>query len=262
MESELNWSNLTLDEISRMLYASTKEEALLLLRYLRHDTRRGVQQLAAQYHKRLEKEQKERERLHKLWQYERDLCEQGYRFIGGIDEAGRGPLAGPVVAACVILPPETELIGLNDSKQVSAQERSRLAELIKEKAAAWGVGVAGREEIDSINILQAAKKAMCEAVHKCSPQPDYLLIDALTLPVEISQRAVIHGDALSASIAAASIIAKTYRDALMEAMDVLYPAYGFKEHKGYGTAKHVEALAQFGPCPIHRRSFIQNIAGV
>ncbi|MDX9873078.1 MAG: ribonuclease HII, partial [Clostridia bacterium] len=251
---ELNWSNLTLDEINRMLYASTEEEAAMLLRQLAGDTRKGVRQLVTQYQKRLDREQAERERLRQLWQYERELAQAGYRFIGGIDEAGRGPLAGPVVAACVILPLETELVGLNDSKQVSAKERAVLAEVIKEKAVAWSVGVCDHQEIDRINILQATKKAMLDAVEKLSHPPDYLLIDALELSCAIPQQAVIHGDALSASIAAASIIAKTYRDGLMEMMDVLYPAYGFKEHKGYGTSRHLEALLEFGPCPIHRHT--------
>jgi ribonuclease HII len=242
-----------------MLYASNEGEAQKIIQQMQQDKRKGTQIIIAKYKKWLEKEHKEKERIHKLWQFERKLKPAGYKFIGGIDEVGRGPLAGPVVAACVILPLELELPGLNDSKQIVAKERTILSEIIKRKAVAWGIGVVDHQEIDRINILQATKKAMVEAVKLIGHQPDYLLIDALKIPVDIPQEAVVHGDTLSASIAAASIVAKTYRDSLMEMMDVLYPEYGFKEHKGYGTARHREAIARYGSCPIHRMSFLQNI---
>lgn len=259
MEKEYEWSALSLDEFRRILYASNEEEALMIIRKMQQDERKGMQLIIAQYQKWLEKERAEKERIQKLWQQERRLRTEGYRLIGGIDEVGRGPLAGPVVAACVILPAEIELPGLNDSKQVAAQERTILSEIIKKKALAWGIGVIDHEEIDNINILQATKKAMLAAVRNMVYRPDYLLIDALEIPVAIPQEAIIHGDSISASIAAASIVAKTYRDSLMEMMDILYPEYGFKEHKGYGTAIHIEALARYGPCPIHRKSFLKNI---
>lgn len=206
-----------------------------------------------------EKQAAEQERLHKLWKWERNLWAAGYRRIAGVDEAGRGPLAGPVVAASVILPLEVDIPGLNDSKKLSPKKRAALAETIKQQALAWGVGVVDQSEIDRINILQASKKAMVEAVRQMGMQPDFLLIDALTVALDIPQAGVVHGDALSASIAAASIIAKTYRDALMEMMDKLYPEYGFKDHKGYGTPRHLEALRRCGPCPVHRVTFISKI---
>lgn len=199
----------------------------------------------------------EESRLQRLWEKESSLQESGYAMIAGIDEVGRGPLAGPVVAACVVLPPKTYLPGLNDSKKVAPALRYKLAELIKDHAVAWGIGLVGHEEIDRINILQATKKAMVKAVDNTSQRPDYLLIDALAIPVPILQEAVVHGDSLCASIASASIIAKTYRDDLMIAMDDLYPQYGFKENKGYGTPRHLEALRIYGPCPIHRMSFLR-----
>ncbi|PKM89836.1 MAG: ribonuclease HII [Firmicutes bacterium HGW-Firmicutes-12] len=259
MERENNWSNITLEEIRSILYASNEGEAQKIIVQMQQDKRKGTQIIIAQYKKWLEKEHIEKERIHKLWQLERNLKTAGFKFIAGIDEVGRGPLAGPVVAACVILPHELELPGLNDSKQIVAKERKILSEIIKRKAVAWGIGVVDHQEVDRINILQATKKAMVEAVKLIGQQPDYLLIDALKIPVAIPQDAVVHGDTLSASIAAASIVAKTYRDSLMEMMDVLYPEYGFKEHKGYGTARHREALVRYGSCPIHRTSFLQNI---
>lgn len=259
MEQDYIITELGLDEFRRLLFAANEAEALLMIEKMKLDQRKGMQLIIAQYQKWLAKERAEKERMQALWQHEQRLYKTGYTMIAGIDEVGRGPLAGPVVAACVILPKEAELPGLNDSKQVPAQERTILAGIIKKKAIAWGIGVVDHQDIDQINILQATKKAMLEAVRKMVYQPDYLLIDALKLPVDIPQEALIHGDSLSASIAAASIVAKTYRDSLMEMMDVLYPEYGFKEHKGYGTALHVEALARYGPCPIHRRSFLKNL---
>jgi len=206
--------------------------------------------------RKIEKEEAERERLAAMWERERRLWADGYTCIAGIDEAGRGPLAGPVVAACVILPSDIYLPGLNDSKKVAPHVRTLLAEQIKSKAVDWSVGIVEHREIDEINILQATKKAMAESVAGLNKRPDYLLIDALEIALPIPQEGIIHGDSLSASIAAASILAKTYRDSLMEIMDELYPEYGFKEHKGYGTPRHIRALQQFGPCPVHRKSFL------
>lgn len=188
--------------------------------------------------------------------FERIAFAQGFRRIAGLDEAGRGPLAGPVVAAAVILPEHLVLPGLRDSKKLTALQRERFFEAIHGRATAVGVGVIGPEVIDRINILQATVRAMIRALEDLAVSPDYLLIDALTVPgVAIPQKALIRGDDRSQSIAAASVIAKVTRDRLMLECDRRYPQYNFRAHKGYGTAEHLEALSRFGPCPIHRQSF-------
>lgn len=212
--------------------------------------RKTQEQLIAQYHE--------------MSYYENQLREKGYRYIAGLDEAGRGPLAGPVVAGVVILPPDTELVipGVDDSKKLSSLRRGKLLEEIKEKAIAWAVGIVDVETIDQINILQATKKAMKQAVEGLQTSPEILLIDAVELAqVSLPQQPLIHGDALSVSIAAASIVAKETRDAMMIALDSLYPEYGFASNKGYGSAQHIAALRKYGPCPIHRRTFIKNFTG-
>jgi ribonuclease HII len=180
----------------------------------------------------------------------------GYRHIAGLDEAGRGPLAGPVVAAAVILPFSCRLPGVNDSKQLTEAEREFLSAAIFEKAVGIGIGSADASEIDAINILEATRLAMCRAIEGLDPTPDYLLVDALTLPrVALPSRPIIKGDALCLSIAAASIIAKVTRDRLMTAYHCTYPEYNFASHKGYGTEGHLRRLADHGPCAIHRRTF-------
>ena len=181
----------------------------------------------------------------------------GHRMIAGVDEVGRGALAGPVVAAAVILDPDAPLPeGLDDSKKLTAAERVRIAEELKETALCYGVGLISPQEIDRTNILIATRRAMCNALGELKPCADFLLIDALQLrEVELPQRAIIRGDSISASIAAASVIAKTFRDALMRDYDHVYPQYGFAAHVGYGTRAHLEALRAHGACPIHRRSF-------
>ena len=184
----------------------------------------------------------------------------GQVSVCGIDEAGRGPLAGPVFAAAVILPPETEIPGLNDSKKLSAKKREELFPLIQEKAIAWSVAFATEQEIDSVNILQATYLAMRRACEGLSTPADYALVDGNRMPpLSIPGETVVKGDSLSASIAAASILAKVSRDRLMLELDALYPEYAFAKHKGYGTALHVELLKKYGPCPIHRRSFLTKI---
>ena len=198
----------------------------------------------------------EQERLIRLGEKEEEVRAAGFLSIAGLDEAGRGPLAGPVVAAAVILPPGLLLQGLNDSKKVSPSRRSRLAADIKREATAWGIGEASHEEIDAINILNATKLAMTRALDSLAVAPDYLLLDAIRLSVALPQEAIIKGDATVACISAASILAKTYRDSLMETWDVCYPAYGFRQHKGYPTAAHRKLVMELGPCPIHRRSFL------
>ena len=189
--------------------------------------------------------------------FEKRAARDGFRFIAGVDEVGRGCLAGAVVAAAVILDLSKPLpAGLDDSKKLSAKKRESLNEEIRQTAVAYAIAQVEADEIDRINILQATKKAMRLAIGKLSPKADFLLIDAVELKdVSLPQKAIIHGDSISASIAAASIVAKTYRDNLMQEMDKIYPAYGFAKHVGYGTKAHFEALKAHGACPLHRRSF-------
>ena len=197
-----------------------------------------------------------------LWRYEREAFAEGFAVVCGVDEAGRGPLAGPVCAAAVILPRETVIEGLNDSKKLTDQKRRALYDVITERAVAYGIAFDSEQEIDEINILQATFLAMERAMQKLTVRPQLALIDGnrakdFGLPV----RTIVSGDALSASIAAASILAKVTRDRLMEELDGQYPQYGFAVHKGYGTKRHYEALRAFGPCPIHRRTFLKKFYG-
>lgn len=219
------------------------------------DPRSGVASLVRRYQKRLEDLAGERERLERMRSFEHEYEHLGY--VCGIDEAGRGPLAGPVVAGAVILPRDCEILYLNDSKQLSEKKREELYEEIQEKALAVGVGMVGPKRIDEINILQATYEAMCEAIGQLRIMPQILLNDAVRIPqVTIPQVPVIKGDARSISIAAASVVAKVTRDRLMREYDDLMPEYGFGVHKGYGTAAHIAALKKYGPSPIHRESFI------
>lgn len=228
-----------------------------LLHSLENDSRRGAQALAKQLRGRRRKIRAETERLRKLLRYETELWEQGFQLIAGVDEAGCAPLAGPVVAGAVILPKNYRLRGLNDSKKIlDAAKRDELAAQIKTDAVCWAVGRAEVWEIDEINIYHAGLLAMRRAVEGLESVPDYVLVDARKIPqCPAPQRGIIHGDLLSASIAAASIIAKTTRDAHMAEMDRLYPGYSFASHKGYGTPAHHRALNTLGVLPIHRRSF-------
>lgn len=197
-----------------------------------------------------------------MWQIEQDWFDKGYGLICGVDEAGRGPLAGPVCAAAVILPPHADIPGLNDSKKLSDKRRRELFPIIKEQAVAYGIGFADHSMIDEINILQATFYAMEQAISQLSVKPDLALIDGnrerdFGVPVQT----VVHGDSLSASIAAASILAKVARDDLMLQMAQEYPQYGFEIHKGYGTKAHYAALEAYGPCPIHRMTFLKKLYG-
>lgn len=206
-----------------------------------------------------EKLQSERDRLEKMKEYEYRY--ESHVLVCGLDEAGRGPLAGPVAAGAVILPRDCEILFLNDSKKLSEKRREELFEEIKEKAVAYGVGVVGADRIDEINILQATYEAMRLAISSLGAEPEVLLNDAVTIPgIKLPQVPIIKGDGKSVSIAAASIMAKVTRDHMMEEYDKLFPEYGFAKHKGYGTAAHIAALRELGPCPIHRRSFIKNFA--
>ncbi len=227
----------------------------------RGDPRAGVQKLLDKYEKRLAAYRAELLRLDHMMLYERKYEDCG--LVAGIDEAGRGPLAGPVVAAAVILPKDHPILYVNDSKQLSEKKREELYDVITRDAVSYGVGMAGEKVIDEINILQATYLAMKEAFSKLSPKPGVTLNDAVTVPgIPVRQVPIIKGDAKSASIAAASIIAKVTRDRLMLKYDELYPEYGFRSHKGYGTREHVEALKKYGPCDIHRQTFIQGILGL
>ena len=207
-----------------------------------------------------ERLEKELARLEAMKEFEREY--DGCSLICGVDEAGRGPLAGPVAAGAVILPKDCTILYLNDSKKLSEKRREELFLEIREKAVSYSVGIVGPERIDDINILQATYEAMRQAVSGLGVVPDLLLNDAVTIPeLAIPQVPIIKGDAKSVSIAAASILAKVTRDHLMEEYDRQFPQYGFAKHKGYGTAAHVAAIREFGPCPIHRRSFLKNILG-
>lgn len=221
------------------------------------DDRAGVKKLVSAYRKKEEALQKERMRLEDMRSFEHKYST--YSLICGIDEAGRGPLAGPVVAGAVILPKDCEILYLNDSKKLSPAKREALYEEIMEKAEAVGVGMASPARIDEINILQATYEAMREAVYNLGVTPELLLNDAVTIPdVSIPQVPIIKGDAKSVSIAAASIIAKVTRDRLMVQYDGILPGYGFARHKGYGSKDHIEAIRRLGPTPIHRQTFIKN----
>lgn len=244
-------------EIKELFQAACLDELPELIKEYEADERSGVQKLIESAQKKICALEKEKERCEKLKEYERKYGE--YNFICGIDEVGRGPLAGPVVAGAVILPKDCDILYINDSKKLSEKKREELYDIIMEKAVACAVGYATPERIDEINILQATYEAMREAIGKLSPAPDILLNDAVTIPgVSIQQVPIIKGDAKSISIGAASIIAKVTRDRLMVEYGKVFPEYDFAGNKGYGSAAHIEALKKYGPTPIHRRSFIGN----
>ena len=225
------------------------------------DLRAGVQKLVEQARKRLQKLEDEKKRIYALQEYESKYPDAA--FICGIDEVGRGPLAGPVVAGAVILPKNCEILYINDSKKLSAAKREELYDVIMDQAIAVGIGQASSQRIDEINILQATYEAMREAIKNLGVTPDILLNDAVTIPqVDIMQVPIIKGDAKSISIGAASIIAKVTRDRMMVDYDKEYPGYGFADNKGYGSAAHIAALKELGATPIHRRSFIGNFINV
>ena len=233
-------------------------EALEFLRFrLKDDARTGALSLLGKFEKKAAKDTREIKRLQELWKFEKIATEKGFQFIAGVDEAGRGPLAGPVVAAAVILLPGILLTGVDDSKKVTAPKREELFIRIQQSAIGVGVGQASVAEIDEMNIYRAAQLAMERAIEALGQKPDYLLTDAMPLPrlSSVAQEPLIHGDALSTTIAAASIIAKVTRDRLMEQLHQQYPAYGFESHKGYGTEEHLKALEVHGICPEHRLSF-------
>ena len=199
-----------------------------------------------------------------MFDYENKFLGKGYKLIAGMDEAGRGPLAGPVVVACVVMPLQKDdlIEGVNDSKKLSEKKRDMLFDKITQKAICYSVSVVDHKTIDQINILQATKKGMKECVEKLSTKPDIVLVDAVSnLDIDCEMLPIIHGDALSYSIACASIVAKVTRDRMMVEFDKIYPQYNFKKHKGYGTAEHIRLLKEFGKCPIHRDTFIKHFVG-
>ncbi len=245
----------SISQIQKTLQAACETELPAFIEAHRQDPRAGVQKLIASAQRRLEALARERERIEGLRRYEEQYGE--YEYICGIDEVGRGPLAGPVVAAAVILPRGCRILYINDSKQLSEKKREELYQVILEQAVACAVGYATPERIDQINILQATYEAMREAIGKLKPSPDILLNDAVTIPgVNLPQVPIIKGDAKSITIGAASILAKVTRDRLMQEYDKVFPAYDFAANKGYGSPAHIAALKKYGPTPIHRRSFI------
>ena len=233
-----------IDELDHPLF----EELIL-------DGRAGVQAAIRKRKRELQKQVDEDLRLEKMLAYEKELYAQGIDLIAGVDEVGRGPLAGPVVAAAVILPKACKIPGLNDSKKIPKSKHKAIYEAVLQNAIAIGIGVKDNHVIDQVNIYEATKLAMMEAIGQLEPQPQHLLIDAMKLDLPISQTSIIKGDANSLSIAAASIVAKVTRDQMMEEFDREYPGYDFAQNAGYGTANHLAGLYQLGVTPIHRRSF-------
>lgn len=226
-----------------------------LLAELEQDSRSGVIQAIAKRKRDIQKRIDEDERLEGMLTYEKECYARGMELIAGVDEVGRGPLAGPVVAAAVILPKACKIPGLNDSKKIPKYKHKEIYEAVLQNAIAIGIGIKDNHVIDQVNIYEATKLAMMEAIGQLDPQPQHLLIDAMKLDLPISQTSIIKGDANSLSIAAASIVAKVTRDQMMEEFDREYPGYDFAQNAGYGTAKHLDGLEQLGVTPIHRRSF-------
>ena len=244
----------TIKEIKEQL-ANIQQLDDPLLAELEQDSRSGVIQAIAKRKRELQKQVDEDLRLEKMLAYEKELYTQGIQLIAGVDEVGRGPLAGPVVAAAVILPEDCKISGLNDSKKIPKSKHKEIYEAVLQNAVAIGIGIKDNHVIDQVNIYEATKLAMMEAIGRLDPQPQHLLIDAMKLDLPISQTSIIKGDANSLSIAAASIVAKVTRDQMMEEFDREYPGYDFAQNAGYGTAKHLAGLDKLGVTPIHRRSF-------
>ncbi|HLO12341.1 MAG TPA: ribonuclease HII [Pseudoneobacillus sp.] len=247
-------SNKTIKEIEQLLTTIEHVEDPLI-KELFNDDRKGVKQLLDRWKNRRELEQKAEENFIEMTLYENKYRENGYQLIAGVDEVGRGPLAGPVVAAAVILPSNFYLPGINDSKKLSEKKREEYFQVIQDKAVAIGVGIIEAEIIDEINIYEATKKAMNTAIHSLTRKPEVLLIDAMKLGTPYLEESIIKGDAKSISIAAASIIAKVIRDRMMKEFSLQFPQYLFEHNMGYGTKAHLEAIKKFGISPLHRKSF-------
>ena len=244
---------MKISEVKELLLGNPSSEQIKMLQA---DERGGVQKLLVAYYKRLEKEAQEKERFTKMLAYESEYYAQGVQYVAGVDEAGRGPLAGPLVIAAVILPRNAFIAGLNDSKQLSAAKRDKLYDEILAKAVAIEVNIVSVSNIDKYNIYAATQRGMAQVLEHLPVQPQVALIDAMPVTAKnIECVPIVHGDALSASIAAASIIAKVTRDRIMERLDTLFPAYGFAHNKGYGSGAHMQAIAEFGATKWHRRSY-------
>lgn len=247
---------LTVAEIRQLLDGDPQGPAEDLLQAMSQDSRAGVRELCRRFEKRRQQLLKEQKRLEELYFYESRLADRGIKAVAGVDEAGRGPLAGPVVAAAVILPLYPRIPGLNDSKQLTSAKRKALVLEIKKISEAWAVGVSTVGEIQQLNIYRASLLAMKRAVEGLKTLPGHILVDGFTIPhLEFPQTHIIGGDAKCASVAAASILAKVSRDELMELCHFMYPQYGFDRHKGYATPDHIQALHLYGPCSLHRRGF-------
>jgi ribonuclease HII len=244
----------TIEQIEKKLFAEEFIEEDFL-HSLRNDGRKGVQRILVKWEKQEQLKKQLHEHFISMTAFEKQYSLEGYKYIAGIDEAGRGPLAGPVVAGAVILPEDFYLPGLNDSKKIPEVKREEYYDVIMEKALAAEVGIISSEEIDAINILQATKKAMLVAISRLSVSPDFLLVDAVKLDTPYPSEALIKGDARSISIAAASIIAKVTRDRIMKEISLEYPQYGFDANMGYGTAEHLKAINEYGVTPYHRKTF-------
>ena len=260
----MKFSDLSIEEIRQQCLVGQKPVSAQILNKLRRDPRLGVRKLREILKKRYEQERAERLRLQNMLNFERVLWKSGIRTVAGVDEVGVGPLAGPVVAAAVVFSPNTELDGIDDSKQLDSERRTKLAARIREHATAIGVGSAEVGEIDRLNIYHAGLLAMRRAIEDLPAAPEHVLVDARIIPgVSIPQNSFNKGDGINFSIAAASIIAKTHRDRLMEDLEKEYPGYGFAQHKGYSTPEHQNAIRELGPCPIHRLSyqFIRELCG-
>ncbi|MFT8668416.1 MAG: ribonuclease HII [Liquorilactobacillus hordei] len=242
----------SISEIKTLIANSPSQE---LLQELVNDTRKGVQNLLIQYQKREDKKQVELKKFKQRFNYEQAFWQEGKQLVCGVDEVGRGPLAGPVVAAAVILPHDFDIIEVNDSKQLTGKTRERLYSQIINQALSFSIGISDNYEIDTVNIYQAARIAMLRAVMGLSLKPQQLIIDAMEIDSPIEQLKLIKADSKSVSVAAASIVAKVWRDHLMNFYDRLYPQYDFKSNDGYGTRKHLDALNIYGVTPLHRRSF-------
>lgn len=244
----------TIKEVEKKLSQMNQQDDPFL-EELKSDSRKGVQLLIKKWNSRLEQKRQEENKFHEMTQYERKARKEGFHLIAGIDEVGRGPLAGPVVAAAVILPATFKLLGLDDSKKLTEGKREEYYDYIQEHALSIGIGIIDAEEIDTINIYEATKKAMLSAISQLDIQPDYLLIDAMVLETPYPSESIIKGDANSISIAAASVIAKVTRDRMMKEFHGKYPEYLFSKNMGYGTKEHLMALENHGITPIHRKSF-------
>lgn len=254
------FEKLSIKEIKDLIENVEKDEYLNYIDKLRMDKREGVKKLALKLAKKLDKIEKENKRLLNITRWERYLSEKGYEFIAGIDEAGRGPLAGPVVAAAVILKKGSMIKYVDDSKKLSKEKREELFIKIKEESLSYGVGIVENDVIDEINILNATKLAMKKAIENLKQKPDFLILDAVELKdISIPQKSMIKGDSNSLSVAAASIIAKVTRDSIMKEYAQKFPMYAFEQHKGYGTNTHYDALRIHGLCSIHRKTFLKNI---